>query len=216
MENGDTRLINQIIKDQVETNQTNLNSQKELEATQVNKIKNEDSVDTIEEKETQSIDYKTNLSRAKYNYQTTGNPTPKAYQPPQSGFVPAYYPNSYYQLHYAPTKPRPHVALIIAFWIFYALVGFWLDLSLNITLWATAFSLTAVLPLVAMQLNGWFPSEWNRGSNWIFEQNTPVVYGLASSITVVGVLLLVVGVLTFKPWVKLHLWLFRELGGVKF
>ena len=143
-----------------------------------------------------------------------------AYSPPPYPYVPTqyYYP---YSPAFVPTpRPRPAPALQIGFWVFYALVGFWVDLGLAIALWACALFLPFALPLTVLARTTW-SQDWLFGGRspnsydwpW-FGQSDAFVYTAAGVASVIGLAILVFAIVTAKPLARLHAAMFRNLGGL--
>ena len=139
--------------------------------------------------------------------------TPAATTPP-----PTYYPSYYYNpASYQLAKPTSFTVFNALFWVFYALVGFWVDLSLTLSFWICALVLPFTFPLVVAVggREGLFPEGYVYSSNdWIYWQSDRTIYILAGIISLIGVVLLVAAILTIKPWFKLHVAMFRHLGGL--
>lgn len=143
--------------------------------------------------------------------------TPSAtYQPGSYYQMPAPAYNSYPAYYYYPTfRRRTNPVVAVGFWIFYALIGFWIDFALTITLWTCAIVLPFTLPLVAMRYYGWVPDGVGYTSQgWFGEQSPAVLFSLAGGATAIGILLLILAIFSIKPMVKLHRFLFRELGSL--
>lgn len=153
--------------------------------------------------------------------QTVEQPTQDHKEAPNAPYPPTYnyqmpYPAYSYQPYYYPSfRRRTNPVVAVGFWIFYALVGFWVDLALTITLWACAITLPFTLPLVALRYYGWVPDGVGYSSQgWFGEQNAATLFSLAGASTAFGIILLILAIFSIKPWLKLHRFLFRELGGL--
>jgi hypothetical protein len=143
--------------------------------------------------------------------------TPSApYQPAYNYQMPypayGYQPNYYY---YPQLRRRTNPVIAVGFWIFYALVGFWVDFALTISFWACAIALPLTLPLVALRYYGWAPDGIGYTSqSWFGEQSAATLFSMAGATTAFGIILLILAIFSIKPWVKLHRFFFRELGGL--
>src|SRR3712207_534162 len=82
---------------------------------------------------------------------------------PASGYQPQYqmpYPPTptYIPSPYFPAERRgPHPVVAVSFWIFYALVGLWVDFALTFSLWVCALVLPFTFPLTWLSLEGYLP-----------------------------------------------------------
>jgi hypothetical protein len=149
-------------------------------------------------------------------YNSSGNYSqpPAPYQPPT---LPGY--NNGYQSYYSPVQHSLSPGQI-AFWIFYALVGFWVDLALSLTFWMLAIILPFTYPFIwavggreGLITN---PNIVLVPGDLFYGQSDSTIYNQAALISLLGVVLLVVAILTLKPWFKTHLAMFRRLGGLHF
>jgi hypothetical protein len=140
-----------------------------------------------------------------------GNYFPPAGYAPQPSYAYGSYPN-----YYRPRKSN-NAVLNIFFWIFYALVGIWIDFSLTFSAWVCAVVLPFTLPMIALKRTGILPDKiMVMGSNeWFYAQSDTLIYMLATLISALGVFLLLFLVRTFKYWVKFHKVMFRDLGGLR-
>jgi hypothetical protein len=132
--------------------------------------------------------------------------------------IPQNYGYAPYPQYYPTYQSGPHPAVQVGFWIFYALIGVWVDLALTISLWVCALVLPLTLPLVALVQNNYLPQGWTvRIDGWDgnMVQTEAMLYSTAGVISVIGLILLVFAILTVKPWFKFHRFIFRELGGVR-
>lgn len=131
---------------------------------------------------------------------------------------PAHYaPYYYYPAPYQFTKPPSFTVFNALFWVFYALVGFWVDLSLTLSFWICALVLPFAFPLVVAVGGraGLFPEGYVYTSGeWLYWQSDRTIYILAGITSLLGIMLLVAAILTIKPWFKLHVAMFRHLGGL--
>jgi hypothetical protein len=141
--------------------------------------------------------------------------TPVA-QAPVSTQYPSQQPYYYsYWQQYQPYRRSPNTALQVGFWIFYLLVGFWIDFSLTLSLWVCAVVLPFTLPLALLVRNNTDASLWTWDDGVrIYQMTDTQFYTAASIVTGVGIMLLVFALLTLKPWLHLHRFIFRELGGL--
>ncbi len=164
--------------------------------------------------------YLPDQSKAEAATDSQSTETPSSlYQPPA---VPAYQPTypAYgyqqpYAYYYPQRRPRPNPVIQIGFWVFYALVGFWVDFSLTLTLWACALTLPFTLPLTYLSRSSWLPEGFGLNvNNSGLRLSDGTVYALAGGASVIGIGLLIVAIMSIKPWLKLHKVMFRDLGGV--
>lgn len=136
--------------------------------------------------------------------------TPPANQPTN--------PPPYYNYSYYPPQTHQITAGNIVFWIFYVLIGFWVDLALTLTFWSLAVILPLTFPFVVAI--GGNEGLFNRQGivlvpgDLFYGQTDSMIYAEAALISLFGVMLLVAAILTLKPWFRFHLAMFRNLGGL--
>jgi hypothetical protein len=148
---------------------------------------------------------------------TTQMQDPHTVQKPPEPEQPTYYPpQPQYVPYYQPQTSDVPVGRVL-FWLFYGLVGFWVDLSLTLSLWISALILPFAFPFaLALGKSGLYPAGYIYPTNdWLAYQSENTLLTLAGMVSVFGIFLLIFAILTAKPWFKFHQWLFRELGGVK-
>lgn len=95
-----------------------------------------------------------------------------------------------------------------AFWVFYLLIGVWLDIVVTDLWWGMGVGASLAFPVLVMQrtgiLNAQLVVATDFGNPWVQLLVTAIV-------SFVGVLLLAsAGVY----WVRLHRWMFRRFGGM--
>ncbi|NWJ45819.1 MAG: hypothetical protein HXX08_08075 [Chloroflexi bacterium] len=131
-------------------------------------------------------------------------------------YQPAYqYPTNYWQ-QYQSMRTSSIRTVNILFWVFYALVGFWVDFSIAVSLWTVALILPFTLP-IALVLRTFNNQDYSIYINGVYYNNLTDAqyYTAAGIITAIGIMILIGAVMTIKPMLKLHRILFRDLGGLK-
>jgi hypothetical protein len=131
-------------------------------------------------------------------------------------YQPAYqYPANYWQ-QYQSMRTNPIRTVNILFWVFYAMVGFWVDFSIAVSLWTVALILPITLP-IALVLRNLGYEDYSIYINGVHYNNLTDAqyYTAAGIITAIGIMILIGAVMTVKPMLKLHRRLFRDLGGLK-
>ncbi len=126
---------------------------------------------------------------------------------------------NYYETK-SPNSNVPHSpnAGQIIFWVFYVLVGFWVDLALTVTFWVMAVILPFTFPFI-VAIGGNTGLYSNKDiilvpGDFLYGLTDSQLYTVTGMTSIAGLVLLVLAILTLKPWFRFHRAMFQHLGGV--
>jgi hypothetical protein len=100
------------------------------------------------------------------------------------------------------------------FWIFYALLGFWVSLAVILLSWGSALGLIVFGLLAYMQRNGSFDASWDFLKDFALTfSESQILYVMLFSL-LIGLLISVGAYFLTRFIIKLNMYALREIGGL--
>ncbi len=95
-----------------------------------------------------------------------------------------------------------------AFWVFYLLIGVWLDIVVTDLWWGMGVGASLAFPVLVMQRTGILNAQLVVATDF---GNPTVQLVVTALVSLIGVFFLASAV---AYWARMHRWMFRRFGGI--